>query len=130
MGKLFTLAASAKHVMKRVVNSHQRIPVETSRDAYTVFQVNNVRDQDSAHAVFAELGSSPASMKAANSLMHSDRNLDLAKLRLTPFRRTSRPSSWGAHMAFTSKKPVARTLEQRILAANGSFGVSIVRTPG
>ena len=34
----------------------------------TVFQGNNVRDQDSDHALFAELGSSPASMEAAKLL--------------------------------------------------------------
>ena len=34
----------------------------------TVFQGNNVRDQDSDHAFFAELGSSPASMEAAKLL--------------------------------------------------------------
>ena len=34
----------------------------------TVFQSNNVRDQDSDHALFAELGSSPASMEAAKLL--------------------------------------------------------------
>ena len=31
----------------------------------TVFQGNNVRDENSDHALFAELGSSPASMEAA-----------------------------------------------------------------
>ena len=34
----------------------------------TVFQGNNVRDQDSDHALFAELDSSPASMEAAKLL--------------------------------------------------------------
>ena len=34
----------------------------------TVFQGNNVRDQDSDHALFAELGSSPASMEGAKLL--------------------------------------------------------------
>ena len=34
----------------------------------TVFQGNNVRDQDSDHALFAEFGSSPASMEAAKLL--------------------------------------------------------------
>jgi hypothetical protein len=34
----------------------------------TVFQGKNVRDQDSDHALFAELGSSPASMEAAKLL--------------------------------------------------------------
>ena len=33
-----------------------------------MFQGNNVRDQDSDHALFAELGSSPASMEAAKLL--------------------------------------------------------------
>ena len=33
--------------------------------------------------------------KLQNSLMHSDRNLDSAKLKLTPFRHISRPSSLG-----------------------------------
>ena len=33
-----------------------------------VFQGNTVRDQDSDHALFAELGSSPASMEAAKLL--------------------------------------------------------------
>ena len=33
-----------------------------------MFQGNNVHDQDSDHALFAELGSSPASMEAAKLL--------------------------------------------------------------
>ena len=66
-GKLFTLAAFLKHVMKRVVKSHQTIPVVNSRDVLC-FREKNVRDQDSDHASFAELASSPASMEAAKLL--------------------------------------------------------------
>jgi len=33
-----------------------------------VFQGNNVRDENSDHALFSELGSSPASMEAAKVL--------------------------------------------------------------
>ena len=48
-----------------------RISADDPRREYkgrTVFQGNNVRDQDSDHALFAELGSSPASMEAAKLL--------------------------------------------------------------
>ena len=43
-------------------------PDDPRRKGRTVFQGNNVRDQDSDHALFAELGSSPASMEAAKLL--------------------------------------------------------------
>ena len=47
------------------------LPADDPRRTFkgrTVFQGNNVRDQDSDHALFAELGSSPASMEAAKLL--------------------------------------------------------------
>lgn len=47
----------------------------------TVFQGNNVRDQDSDHVFFAELGSSPAPVEAANSLARLVHNLDFQTLR-------------------------------------------------
>ena len=53
--------------MKKDRNFPPTILVESSRGR-TVFQSNNVRDQDSDHALFAELGSSPASMEAAKLL--------------------------------------------------------------
>ena len=83
----------------------------------TVFQGNNVRDQDSDHALFAELGSSPASMEAAKLLDAFGSQPGFSKAQAMPFRHISRPSG----MAFTSKKPMARTLEQRVLATHGSF---------
>ena len=70
----------------------------------TVFQGNNVRDQDSDHALFAELGSSPAPMEAAKLLdaFGSQPGFSKAQAGLYPG-----PLHWGARMAFTSEKPLA-----------------------
>ena len=66
VGRLFTLAESSKHVMKRVVNSHQTIPVESSTDVLC-FRGTTFVTKIQIMLCF-ELGSSPASMEAAKLL--------------------------------------------------------------
>ena len=56
-----------KHVTKRGLNSQSQIPPYVQRQE-NVFQGKNVRDENSDHALFNELGSSPASMEAAKLL--------------------------------------------------------------
>ena len=71
----------------------------------TVFQGNNVRDEDGMQALFAELGSSPTSMEAAKLLDAFGSQPASLNSRPTPSRRTcsvsSKASQHGCHCRVT-----------------------------
>ena len=81
-----------------------------------MFEGNNVRDENSDHALFHELGSSPASMEAAKLLDAFGVNPISEKLRQTPAKRIHR----GAYLAESSPKQVAKGLGKEMLATNGT----------
>ena len=91
----------------------------------TVLQGNNVCDQDSDHALFPELGSSRASMEAAKLLDAFGPQPGFSK---------AQDAIEAYIQALFTRVPtwlsIPRNRWQRILAADGSFGVSIVRTSG
>ena len=93
----------------------------------TVFQGNNVRDQDSDHALFAELGSSPASMEAAKLLDAFGSQTGFSKAQADAIQAYIQALfTGGAHMAIIATEQMAGTLGKAILATYGSIGISFV----
>ena len=61
-----TSARSSRSVLNREANSHTD-PLRKFKGR-TVFQGNNVKDENNDTALFSELGSSPATMEAGKTL--------------------------------------------------------------
>ena len=102
----------------------------------TVFQGNNVRDENSDHALFNGLGSSPASMEAAKLLDAFGSQPGFSKEQADAIQAylqalfTGVPTSplhRGAYVVATQKQ-MAKGLGKEVLATHGSHVVSLVRT--
>jgi len=84
-----------------------------------VFQGNNVRDENSDHALFNELGSSPASMEVAKLLDAFGSHPISRSSKLMQSKPTS-PLYRGAHMVVIASEQVAKGLGKEMLAANST----------
>eukprot|EP00435_Cladocopium_sp_Y103_P046789 s641_g13.t1 len=108
------------------------LPSDDPRRKYkgrTVFQGNNVRDQDSDHALFAELGSSPASMEAAKLLDAFGSQPGFSKAQADAIQAYIQTIFTGVPTWLSLPRNRWPSHWARILAANGSFGSCTLWSP-
>ena len=86
----------------------------------TVFQGNNVRDENFDHALFNELGSSPASMEAAKLLDAFGSQPGFSKQQADAIQAYIQALFTGVPTWCTSTQQMAQRLGEKVLATHGS----------
>ena len=95
----------------------------------TVFQGNNVRDENSDHVLFNELGSSPASMEAAKLLDAFGSQPGFSKQQADAMQAYIQAFFTGVP-TWLSSKQMATRLGEKVLAAHGTYAAGSLWSSG